>query len=237
MKALRLRLFQETACYKKPFAFKVGETYPLPPYSTVKGWLHALLEADRLIPMQISVQGRYQAKMLDYQTHYFAKKQESDEFPLILDGLPGIREYHFSDMTQMPLYVHLLYHVELLIHVSAEPSILQQVIKRIETAGTHFSLGRWEDLVRVDEYGLVELEELSQSKENNYDAYVPADRLSSDVPNIPYRLNWTYEIRNGIRHWNTVDVGYVPKGTTFNPGDALVDNYGELVFMYPDVID
>ena len=35
MKILKLKLFQETACYKKPFAFKVAETYPLPPYSTV----------------------------------------------------------------------------------------------------------------------------------------------------------------------------------------------------------
>lgn len=35
MKVLKLKLFQETACYKKPFAFKVAETYPLPPYSTI----------------------------------------------------------------------------------------------------------------------------------------------------------------------------------------------------------
>lgn len=35
MKILRLKLFQESACYKKPFAFKVAETYPLPPYSTI----------------------------------------------------------------------------------------------------------------------------------------------------------------------------------------------------------
>ncbi|REJ22523.1 CRISPR-associated protein Cas5, partial [Caldibacillus debilis] len=30
MKALRIKAFQETACYTKPFANKVTETYPLP---------------------------------------------------------------------------------------------------------------------------------------------------------------------------------------------------------------
>lgn len=233
MKALRLRLFQETACYKKSFAFKVGETYPLPPYSTVKGWLHALLEADQLIPMQLSVQGRYEAKMLDYQNHYFIKKRESQEYPIVLDGLPDVT-YNFSDMTKMPLYIHLLYHVELLIHVVAEKEILEQMIQRIETTGTHFSLGRWEDLARLDEYCLVNLEELVEPKEIHYDVYVPVERLSIDTPSIPYRLNWTYMIKNGVRHWNTVDVGYVPKGVTFEPGDALVDSDGELVFLYPE---
>ncbi|KPC99014.1 CRISPR-associated protein [Geobacillus sp. BCO2] len=77
MKALRLKLFQETACYKKPFASKVAETYPLPPYSTVKGMIHALLRADRFIPMRLSVQGEYEAKLLDYQRHYFLKNEMS----------------------------------------------------------------------------------------------------------------------------------------------------------------
>ena len=45
MNIIKLKLFQETACYKKPFAFKVAETYPLPPYSTVIGMLHKVLQA------------------------------------------------------------------------------------------------------------------------------------------------------------------------------------------------
>ena len=44
MKILKLKLYQETACYKKPFATKVAETYPLPPYSTVIGMFHKILQ-------------------------------------------------------------------------------------------------------------------------------------------------------------------------------------------------
>ena len=55
MRALRLDLFQETACYKKPFALKISETYPLPPYSTVNGMLHKLLDAKEYIPINICI--------------------------------------------------------------------------------------------------------------------------------------------------------------------------------------
>jgi CRISPR-associated protein Cas5t len=236
MKALRLELYQETACYKKPFAFKVGETYPLPPYSTVKGWLHALLEAEQLIPMHLSVQGNYEAKMLDYQAHYFAKKPQSDEFPLILAGLPGVQEHEFVDMTQMPLYVHLLYNVHLLLHVVAEESVLKQLAERIVHADSHLSLGRWEDLVRVDKVELVDINPIDVPMESAYDAYVPMEMLPLKVRSIPYRLNWVYEIRNGTRRWRTVEVGYVPKGKTFNPGSKVwKDEKGSLVFLYPEI--
>ena len=58
MKILKLKLFQETACYKKPFAFKVGETYPLPPYSTIIGMFHKILGAASVeyFTMNISIQ-------------------------------------------------------------------------------------------------------------------------------------------------------------------------------------
>jgi CRISPR-associated protein Cas5t len=238
MRVLRLRLFQETACYRKSFAFKVGETYPLPPYSTVKGWLHALLDADRLIPMQISIQGSHEAKILDYQSYYFFKKHDTSEIPIILDGLVGIK-HDFKDMTQMPIYVHLLYNIELLLHVACEEEILKQLIYRLKTTSIHHSLGRWEDLVRMDEYCLVELAELDSAKPITYDAYIPIEQIDAYYESkrfIPYRLNWTYEIRNGVRKWDTVDVGYISKGTDFREGEALVDEEGELAFLFPRVI-
>ncbi len=232
MKVLRLRLYQETACYKKPFAFKVGETYPLPPYSTVKGWLHALLKADALIPMQISIQGHYETRILDYQAYYFSKKQNSKEFPVILDGLSNV-SYRLKDITQMPIYIHLLCDVHLLIHVGGEAQMLKHLKDRIKTMDVHPSLGRWEDLVRVDECRFVQLKDFNTAKPIENDAYVPIDQLDSLVARIPYCLNWTYEIRNGRRVWDTVDVGYVAKGTQFEEGEALEDEYGELAFFFP----
>jgi CRISPR-associated protein Cas5t len=229
MKALRLKLYQETACYKKPFAFKVAETYPLPPHSTIKGMLHAVLEATELIPMKISVQGTYDTLMQDYQTHYFYKKDNTNEFALTADGL-GL-ELERNDITTMPIYMHMLYNVYLLIHVHAEEDILKQLKKGIEEGVVHISLGRWEDLVRVDECEIVSLTDTDDEQILKLDAYVP-QRYLEDGDYFPYKLNWTYRIVQGVRVWDKLHVGYVKQGVPVYSEEGLfIDPYGDVVFF------
>lgn len=223
-KTLRLDLYQETACYKKPLAFKVGETYPLPPYSTVKGMIHALIDATEFIPMRISVQGSYDSQIIDYQSHYFFKKTNVNEFPLVMDGL--FSGYEFSNMTTMPLYTHLLYDVFLIIHIEAEEEIIEKIIAAIES-GKSISLGRWEDLVRIDNYEIVEVKQNNRGK-NKKNAFVPISQIDRRLPYIPYNLNWKYEIKNGVRTWEKIKVGYVQTGQPFR--NCLVDQYDDLVF-------
>ncbi|PAE89160.1 type I-B CRISPR-associated protein Cas5b [Shouchella clausii] len=228
MKVLRLKLYQETACYKKPFAFKVSETYPLPPYSTVKGMLHAALNATSLIPMRYSIQGKYDTLMTDYQTHYFFKKSKTEEFVLTTAGL-GI-EREFKDLTSMPIYMHLLYDVELLIHVSAEEEVLHQLKEAILSSDSHLSLGRWEDLVRVDECDVVEVEKSNKSFVlEEYTAYVPKEQLRGG-DYFPYKLNSTYRSLNGsVRVWDKISVGYVQQG--YSVKRPMLDEKGSFVFL------
>lgn len=229
MKTLRLDLYQETACYKKPMAFKVGETYPLPPYSTVKGMLHALVDADQFIPMRLSVQGSYETLITDYQTHYFFKKLDANEFPIILDGLVKPYEWDEKIMTKMPLYVHLLYGVKLVIHVQSERDVIKNMVHAIET-GKAIGLGRWEDLVRVDAYETVELEEREEGR-NRFPAYVPVEYLDEADNYVPYRLNWKYSIVHGTRKWEKIEVGYIQQGIDFEDG-CLCDEHGDIVFFH-----
>lgn len=223
-KTLRLDLYQETACYKKPMAFKVGETYPLPPYSTVKGMLHALIDATSFIPMRISVQGKYDSQFVDYQKHYLFKKLNHPDFPLILDGVWD--GYKLSEIEAMPLYVHLLYDVTLVIHVEAEEEIIEKIIAAIDN-GKQISLGRWEDLVRIDNYEIVEVNEAEEGK-NKYPIYIPKEKLDDSIIYVPYSLNWKYEIVHGIRKWEKILVGYVQENEEFE--ECLVDSYGDIVF-------
>lgn len=229
MKALRLRLYQQTACYKKPFAFKVSETYPLPPHSTVKGMLHAVLEATSFIPMKISIQGNYDTLATDYQTHYFFKNDKTNEFALTLNGLDIERE--MSDVTTMPIYMHMLYDVELVIHVQAADEILSELEQRINSGIIHLSLGRWEDLVRVDECKMVELTKCTSEPILQYNAFVPMNVISYES-HFPYKLNWTYRIVKGVRVWDKIAVGYVLKGEVIGEYENLsVDNDGDLIFF------
>lgn len=228
MNALRLKLYQQTACYKKPYAFKVAETYPLPPHSTVKGMVHAILEANELIPMQISIQGNYDTLVTDYQTHYFFKTEKTDEFALTVDGLGIDRE--LKDITTMPIYSHMLYNVNLLIHIHAAEDVLERLGQRIHEGNVHLSLGRWEDLVRVDACERVELAEAQEDLILEQNAFVPREMLSG-AEHFPYKLNWTYRIMDGVRIWDKLQVGYVQAGASISC--EWVDPDGNGVFYAP----
>ena len=113
MKILKLKLYQETACYKKPFATKVAETYPLPPYSTVIGMFHKILQAQpgEYFPMNISIQGNYEGIFSNYQ---------------------NLRMYKGKDkVTSMPRNVHQLLNVNLIIHVQAEDDVIDKIYENI----------------------------------------------------------------------------------------------------------
>ena len=70
MKAIRLHCFQNLANYKKPSSFIIKETYPLPPYSTVIGMIHAACGFKRYHGMKLSIQGTNQGTISELYTRY-----------------------------------------------------------------------------------------------------------------------------------------------------------------------
>lgn len=215
MKALRLKAYQETACYTKPFANKVTETYPLPPYATVKGMIHAMMKARQLIPFALSIQGDYETIIIDYRKTYFFSRNKFN-MPIILDGL-ALDAPVESHMTSMPLYAHMLYNVDLVIHIRAGESVLQEMYEAFKGNDTHIALGRHEDLLRIDDLQFVELNPLDLVKGAHlkHAMYVPSAAIVEDerARGIPYLLNWTYHIKKGIREWERIPSLYLTKHT------------------------
>lgn len=230
MRVLRLKLFQETACYTKPFANKVAETYPLPPYSTVKGMIHQLLQANKLLPLRFSVQGSYETKMIDYRKSYMVKKK-SVSMPIIFDGL-AIETPIQAEMTSMPLYTHMLFNVEIVIHIAGEELLLQSIYDALINLDVHLSLGRQEDIVRIDEVMFVSLDECEEF-ESKHAIYVPKHYYETDLPQgIPYRLNWTYNIVNGIREWTKIPVVYVNGNSPHGADEKPFHTDGEYIILW-----
>lgn len=116
-------------------------------------------------------------------------------------------------------------------HIGAEEDVLQRLQERIEHAEEHFSLGRWEDLARVDECRLTEVRQLEDEKMLPMNAYVPR-RLVTHKRHVPYLLNWKYDIHNGVRRWEKIPVGYVLAGLSLTPGQALVDDADDPVIFH-----
>lgn len=219
MKTLRLNLFQQTVCYKKPFAMKISETYPLPPYSTVNGMLHKLLDAKEYIPLNISIQGNYESIINNYQTIYFYKKKE---------------------ITSMPMNQHMLLNINLIIHVNAEQHILDELYNKFINLDEYLSLGRKEDLVRIDNIEFVNIDEyiIDDDNEDSYgdlelseyiiknSVYIPKNK-NYEINGISYRLNNYYlKDRN---QWNKIDTLYVENGNKIIDGCILLDSYRDIV--------
>ncbi len=213
MKILKLKLYQETACYKKPFATKVAETYPLPPYSTVIGMFHKILQAGsgEYFPMNISIQGSYEGIFSNYQNLMMYKGKDK--------------------VTSMPRNVHQLLDVNLIIHVQAEDEIINKIYQNITNGTETFTVGRNEDIVRID--GIKIFENVNEVKDVKIEenAYVP-EWLDDDVNGINYRLNTIYTIQDDIRKWNKLNVKYVEKHTNQHVNKIFQDEDGDNIYFY-----
>lgn len=215
MKILKMKLFQETACYKKPFAFKVAETYPLPPYSTVIGMFHKIIGAKpgEYYPMNISIQGDYESIFSNYQNLRMFKGK--------------------GKVTQMPRNVHQLLNVNLIIHMQAEDETVEKIYNNVISGKESFTLGRNEDLVRVDEIKIIDKpKEVRDKFINNHNAYIPVKYTDEYVNGINYRLNSVYTIKNELRNWEKIDVKYIEKHTNESILETLQDEDGDYIFWY-----
>ncbi len=213
MKILKLKIYQETACYKKPFATKVAETYPLPPYSTVIGMFHKILQAKpgQYFTMNISIQGDYESIFSNYQ---------------------NLRMYKGKDkVTSMPRNIHQLLNVNLIIHVEAQDEIIDKIYYNITRGAQTFTLGRNEDLVRIDDVKILTNIQDVQEVEIVNNCYIPK-WAANNIDGINYRLNSTYQIKDEIRQWNKVDVKYVEKNTNQGIYEAKQDEDGDYIYFY-----
>ena len=67
-RAIRLDCFQNLVNYRKPSSFIIKETYPLPPYSTVSGMIHAACGFKEYHKMKLSIQGDNKGTISDLYT-------------------------------------------------------------------------------------------------------------------------------------------------------------------------
>jgi len=229
MQALKLKLYQDLVCYRKPLSFKAGETYPLPPPSTINGFLHNALGAKEYIPLTFSIQGTYTSITNNLQRLY--------KFGSVRKDKGKIRNYWAvignTAINPGVYYANLLVEVSLIIHVKASEDVLMQLSEVLLFPREYLSLGRREDLVRLDEVSLVSLQEREDHRNGislRHPAYIPKQyALDNDLHGINYRLNSYYEIRDGFKKWKQIEMLYVESGKV---DKALIDEHGDLVFWH-----
>ncbi len=148
MEVLKIKLYQPVACYRKPLSFGVVETFLLPPFSTIKGWIHYTADVEREHSMKVSIHGSFGT--VGYQLQKFKKFDRKRE------GQPEVPGFG-KTLISSPIYVQELFDVNLTIYVSADKKLLQKFRENL-LIKDFISLGRREDLaLLVEEPKPVEL--------------------------------------------------------------------------------
>src|SRR5690606_3219038 len=154
-----------------------------------------------------SIQGDYESQIIDYRKTYFVKKHEF-AMPIVMDGVSGvIPTYPTNVMSSMPLYAHMLYNIELIFHIKADDQVLEDIYNSFRQLDSFISFGRHEDLLRVDEVEFVTLEETDEC-EAKHAMYIPRAQIIESGLGVPFTLNWTYNIKKGIREWDKIPALY-----------------------------
>lgn len=203
-KVIRLKCFQQLPNYRKPTSFQIKESYPLPPYSTVIGMVHTACGFTEYHPMNISIQGKYHSAVSEMYTKY--------AFGIPYDEArhqAWVKNGDKKDGINIGIgYIELLTDVELVIHIQPENETELEIIKQgLTNPKSYLSLGRHEDLLRIDEVAIVEVEEWNDDVAlTKYDAYIPTEYLNDidkEVSGTIYKLNKSFYIDSqGLRRWN-----------------------------------
>ena len=248
-KALRLKLYQNMVNYKKPTSFQLKETYPLPPYSTVIGLVHFLCNFTEYKEMDVSVQGKYHSKVNDLYTRYEFKNG------MTYDQSRHQLEIGAFGVSRGVSTVELLTDVELLIHIiPKDQSLLEGIENAFLFPREYPSLGRREDLVKIEEVKIVDVfqQEISKSLKGieEYSAYIPIELIENQAvksknlevgvitSGTRYRINKDYSLfdygtKNApkiFRNWNKKEVLYATNLVAIRKSNIKVDEDNNFVF-------
>jgi CRISPR-associated protein Cas5t len=193
---------------------QVAESYRLPPYSTVIGMVHNLCGFTEYHPLRISVQGEYQTIIGDMYTRYFfGTTYDATRHQCYTENEDGKKDGITRGLGTNELLVDL----KLVLHILPEEKDYQAVLAGLKKPAIYPSLGRYEDLMRIDKLAEVELEP-TDSPDLEYDAYVPESLFSKSEGDIVcprYLLNKVYRVdpKRGCREWERVAAFYIAKGS------------------------
>lgn len=249
-KAIRLKLYQNMVNYKKPNSFQLKETYPLPPYSTIIGMVHSLCDFTEYKEMDISIQGKYNSKVNDLYTRYeFKNGMKFDK----LRHQMKVGDYGISRGIST---IELLVDVELLIHIVPKDQEFVEIIENAFKYPREYpSLGRREDILRIDEVKVVNIfeEELEENiyLDEKYSAYIPLNLLEDEIINISgdgghtknsgtrYKINKNY-ILNDVgtkrnpkifRKWKKIEVLYSSRLSVSEEEIVFIDSDRNILFL------
>lgn len=226
-RAIRVKCFQNLVNYKKPSSFIIKETFPLPPYSTVLGMIHAACGYTEFHPMKLCIQGTNSGTVSELYTRYSfsaGTKYEEGRHQICVED--GERYGIFRGIAN----VELVCDNDMVIHVIPEEDDFEKVYNSLKYPPRYLSLGRYEDLLDIERVDIVNIHQ-EDEVEIKRDMYIPVSYgiELGDRRGTIYNLTKEYEItKQGLRRWKKengrVKAYYCSAKTSIGEG-AYVDDF------------
>lgn len=226
-RAIRVKCFQNLVNYKKPSSFIIKETFPLPPYSTVLGMIHAACGYTEFHPMKLCIQGTNSGTVSELYTRYSfsaGTKYEEGRHQICVED--GERYGIFRGIAN----VELVCDNDMVIHVIPEEDDFEKVYNSLKYPPRYVSLGRYEDLLDIERVDIVNIHQ-EDEVEIKRDMYIPVSYgiELGDRRGTIYNLTKEYEItKQGLRRWKKengrVKAYYCSGGVVIDEG-AYVDDF------------
>lgn len=191
-KVIRIKIHQPSAHYRIPFSYRRRFTYPIPPFSTVKGFLCNLLgiknenseDFQNIIRkgLSLAIYGRYESIVKEYiWLRNLSVKSHKDRFfttdNRTCDNIPE------HPGGQMPCKIDVLHNVSLIIYIShtdkAFQNILLENIKNPANRNSTINLGRSEDWLVFEEIREIQ-------PEDDFARKIPYFTWIPQIPNKEY---------------------------------------------------
>ena len=192
VKALRICIYQPQAHYRIPFTYQRRHTYPLPPYSTVFGFLinamglidQRTTEYQKLKELKLSVSGRFETKTTEYiWFRNLSKKSHIDKYGSVTNREINGHIQHPGG--QSPISIDVLDEVYLNIYLwHQDDSFLKKIkddiikpVNRLEV----IHLGRAEDwIVYQGEIKFVSLSKTKKDANYRHFFWIPEERFTGN---------------------------------------------------------
>lgn len=226
-RAIRVKCFQNLVNYKKPSSFIIKETFPLPPYSTVLGMIHAACGYTEFHPMKLCIQGTNSGTVSELYTRYSfsaGTKYEEGRHQICVED--GERYGIFRGIAN----VELVCDNDMVIHAIPEEEDFEKVYNSLKYPPRYLSLGRYEDLLDIERVDIVNIHQ-EDEVEIKRDMYIPVSYgiELGDRRGTIYNLTKEYEItKQGLRRWKKengrVKAYYCSGGVVIDEG-AYVDDF------------
>lgn len=242
-KAIRIQARQTLTNYCKPNSYIIRETYPLPPYSTVIGMIHAICGFESYHPMNVSIQGSFGSTTSDlYQRYTFGNMKFDPTRHTFSVPSPDGKEV---GITRGLGYTETIGEMDLLFHIVPESEEdFDLILAGLEHPKIFPALGRHDDLLDIYAFEVVELEQTEEEVPLLRHAYIPLPQLNEildddidvhqQIPATVYKLRKTFTVnpKTNRREWTeTIRAKHVTANPNLFYENVLVDEDQNLVFL------